>query len=171
LEKRNLKLLFFLGLLVFIAIYIYKGDFDSQTRSVALILIVLGYFTGALAYGVHLVILLIGFILSIPGIAGLYAAATVVAAKIHYYIFGFLLKKTISKTRWYKKNHAKVINSRAYQYGMKKLHIISKRLGIEKPKKVHIFEMEKCPSCGKEIPLSGLYCPKCGKLIDKIRKK
>lgn len=154
-ERKKWRILFFVALALFIAAYIREGSFDSVTGVFAIILIIVGYLTGVLAFLIHL-----------PVVSSVYAVFLGILAKIHYYIFGLILKRVVKETRGYKKTHAKVINSRVYQRVLALFHKLLGGLGIEKSKNVHIFETAWCSICKKEIPLMGGYCPHCGSSLE-----
>lgn len=100
-----MKILFLVVLVFFIAAYITEGSFDRVTGVFAVILIVLEYLTGAIAFLVQLIILFFGLIMSLPVVSSFYAALLAVIAKIHYFIFGHALKRVAKGTTWYKKKH------------------------------------------------------------------
>jgi ribosomal protein L32 len=129
-------------------------------------LIVTVYLSGALAFLIHLLVVVFGFIVHLPVLASIHAVVLATLAKIHLIISGYILKKTVIRSRRYKKFHAKLINSKIYLFEVALFHKLLKSLGIEKPKKVKVIEMRHCPNCGKEIPLHGRYCTKCGAVLE-----
>ncbi len=168
LKKKDLKIIFIIALALFFSSYIIEGSFDTITSLLAVVVIVVGYVTGALAYVIHILLLLFGFIVSLPVFSTIYALTLTAIAKIHYFIFGYMLKSVLMGTERYKRIQTRVRNSRVYQMESALFHRFLDRLGIKKPKKVHIFELDECEKCRKEIPITGKYCPECG---DALKKK
>ena len=162
-EKGKLRILFLISLVLFIVSYLIEGRID---RALTLILIVTAYLSGALAFIIHLLIVVFGFIVHLPVLASIHAVVLATLAKIHLIVSGYVLKKAVIRSKRYKKFHAKVINSKFYQFDLALFHKLLKGLGIEEPKKVNVIEMRHCPNCGKEIPLHGRYCTECGALVE-----
>lgn len=163
LEKRYLRIFFIITLIFFIVSYAVEGSFDRVTKALAVVLIAFGYVTGVIASLVHLLLLFFGFLVSLPGISVLYALLVSTLAKIHFFIFGYLMKKLVTGSKEYKKLKAWVINSRIYQVESGLFHSFLVGLGLKKSGKVRLYDMITCPHCNKKIPLTGTHCPKCGK--------
>jgi hypothetical protein len=150
-------------MVLFIVSYLIEGRID---RALTLILIATAFLSGALAFLFHLLIVVFGFIVHLPVLSSIYAVILASLARIHLMFSGFILRKVLTRSKRYKKFHARVINSKFYQFDLALFHKVLKGLGIEKPKKVHVIEMTHCPNCGKEIPLHGRYCTECGALVE-----
>jgi hypothetical protein len=163
-EQRKWRTLFLIALGVFVLMYVLGGESfrAGPVKFFAVILVLFGYLAGLLATVIHSVLLLVGLILSLPVISVVYAAILAFFAKLHYIIFKTLFKSGIKKTPWYNRGEAWIKKSRTYQALSRHLHRLLKNLGISKPKTVHMFEMDQCPKCEKEIPIVGRFCPYCG---------
>ncbi len=161
-EKKHLRIFFIITLIFFLVSYAVLG-FDGFTKTFAIILIAVGYVTGVMASLVHLLILFLGFLVSLPGISAVYALLLSVLAKIHFFIFGYLMKKLVTGSKVYKRLKAWVINSRIYQVESGLFHSFLVGLGLKKSGKVRLYDMTTCPHCSRKIPLTGMHCPKCGK--------
>jgi hypothetical protein len=161
-----LRLLFYVSLVLFVTSYLIEGSFDRVTESFALILVVTAYLSGAIAFLIHLAMVVFALIIHLPFISTVYAFILTMIAKIHLVISGYILKKAVTGSKRYKRFHASVVNSRIYQFDQALFHKLLKGLGIERSKKVGILEMTLCPICEKEIPFHGRFCTECGSLVE-----
>ncbi|RMF90326.1 MAG: zinc ribbon domain-containing protein [Methanobacteriota archaeon] len=168
-EQKTWRALFTVGLMIFIAAFYLGGESFQKgpAQILALFLLAAGYVGGVLAGAVHALLLLIGFVLSLPIISALYAAAAGFIARLHYILFKSLFKRGVKQTSLYRRGEEKVRGSRVYQALSQALRRILKGLGLHRPRQARIFEVERCPACNREIPSVGSFCPFCGAVRDR----
>ena len=126
------------------------------------LLVVVGYYTGALAIAVGSIIYLLSVIAVIPPFSFIVAAIAAALAKLHFIIFNVLLGKAIKRTAAYEAAGRRIRESRLYGRGDSLISGVLSRAGLKEARKMKLIEVARCGACGREMPSDGAYCPYCG---------
>jgi Zn-dependent protease with chaperone function len=144
--------------------------FRSSSDKILISLVVgLAYLTGIISLFFGIVFSILGYMAALPIISTLYAYIAFILAKIHYIIFRVFVNKTLRRMRWYRKMELRVKNSSIVKNAIKITHGFLQGLGIDRSRKVKFFEVTKCRSCKKDIPIDGALCPYCSEKIETTR--
>lgn len=151
-------------LMVAVLVVLILLDINSYDLGILLItlLALIGYFTGILAIGIGLALSLFAFIVSLPLISTLYGFIVFSLARIHYMLFTVVAKKTLKKSKAYRKMELNVKSNRTYKKLSKIFNRVLLRAGIAAPHRVKFIEIKNCKRCDKLIPKDGRFCPYCG---------
>lgn len=129
----------------------------------------LAYFTGVIALFFGIIFSIFGYLAALPILSTLYAYIAFILAKIHYIIFRAFMNRTFRRMTWYRKMELQVKNSKVVKNAIKIIHSFLRSLGIDRSRRVKFFEVTKCKSCKKDIPIDGALCPYCGEKIETTR--
>ena len=156
------RFIWFPALLLAIILGIKIGPGVTVKGAAAGLLVVAGYYTGALAMAVGSIIYLLSIIAAIPPFSFIVAAIVAALAKIHFIIFNVLLGKAIKRTAAYEAAGRRIKESRLYRRGDSFISGVLSRAGLKEARKMRLIEVARCEACGREIPRDGAYCPYCG---------
>lgn len=156
------RFIWFPVLLLAIIIGVKIGPGVTVKGAAAGLLVVVGYYTGALAVAMGSMIYLLTVIAAIPPFSFIVAAVAAALAKIHFIIFNVILEKTIKRTAAYEAAGRRIRESRLYRRGDSLVSGVLSRAGLKEARRMRLIEVVRCAVCGKEIPRDGAYCPYCG---------
>lgn len=134
-----------------------------SATGVGLVVLLLGYFTGFLAFTVSLFYLVLGFIVSLPVIASFYAFLLYSVARFQELVFRVVFREVLYRVPYYKRLEERVKGSNTYKQLTLKLDRIFKKSGLDRKSKVKLMEVIECRNCGRETPAQGKYCIHCGR--------
>ena len=164
--EKKLKALFFVTLLFFVISYITVGVSDRLTGFIAVLLIIVSFVAGVLAFIVQITLLVFNMTVSLPIISTIYSIIIGIVAKIHYILFSYVLKVAVKETDRYKRIHDRIVVSGIYLWIMNFSRRILAGFGKKKAMEIRLFETISCAACKKKIPGYGKYCPYCGKCFE-----
>ena len=127
-----------------------------------LILVILAYLTGVMAFAMSLAYTLLAYAIALPVISWLYAILVSVTALFERVVFGKILEKTFQKIPFLMKIEMKIRNSRLMEKIRTQSRRILRKAGIASPHRMLFIKVVECKDCRKDIPYNSRLCPYCG---------
>lgn len=161
---RRAVILVILLALVFSAV-LFRSSFD---KIIILLLVGFAYLSGLISLFFGIIFSFLTYLASLPLISTIHSYIAFLLSKIHYIVFRIFVDKVLRRTRWFNKIELHIKNSSIVKQINRALHDFLTDLGLKSPRKIKFFEVSKCKSCERDIPVDGNFCPYCGDKIENI---
>lgn len=165
--KYQITVAFILGAIIFLTL---NQPISTEikayfTTAFGTLLIVFAYSSGLMAYLVGLGSAVLGFVISLPGIAIIYGLISGYSILIYRKIILYTIEKILGRIPFVQQLIFKVATSETYNMIVHSLDRMLARVGLRKIKRIKLYEVEDCPHCMREIPLESKVCMYCGKEV------
>jgi hypothetical protein len=133
------------------------------TTTVGVILLLFAYATGLIALSIGLISSVLGFMVSLPGIAWVYGFIAGYSIFIYNRIIYFTFKKLLKRVPAVQRLIYRIETNETYSMVARTLDRTLARVGLKRVKRVKLYEVIRCPHCMRETPVDGRVCMNCGR--------
>ncbi|MEE8402247.1 MAG: HD domain-containing protein [Candidatus Hydrothermarchaeaceae archaeon] len=150
-------------LLLVIYLFFFHPSFDKMLIA---LFVGLAYFTGLISIFFSVIFSILAFLAALPVISTFQAYVAFILARINYIVFRVFVGKVLRRVGFYRKVEMQVKKSPIVKRAGKIFHGLLRDLGLERPRRVRVFEVTECGKCRRDVPVDGVMCPYCGAKVE-----